>query len=81
MVRAKHDVPEDAISIALRDVLVSPNETDSNFEAANVVDALFAISRAINGLAEAVRAVKHVSLGISDDELPPITVKWDGKGL
>ena len=35
--------------------LISPNEADSNGEAANVVDGLFAIARAIDGLAAAMR--------------------------
>lgn len=35
------------IAEALRDVLVSPNVSDSNFEAANVVDALDQIARAL----------------------------------
>ena len=34
--------------------LVSPNEMDRNMEAANVVDGLFAIARAIHHLAKAV---------------------------
>ena len=33
---------------ALSDVFVSPNEMDSNMEAANIVDGLFAIARALN---------------------------------
>ena len=36
--------------------LESPNEADSNGEAANVVDGLFAIARAIERLAAAVEA-------------------------
>ena len=39
---------------ALRDTLISPNECDLNCEAANVVDALFAIARRVGRLAEAV---------------------------
>ena len=35
--------------------LVSPNEADTNGEPANVVDGLFAIARAIDRLADAVR--------------------------
>lgn len=33
----------------------SPNETDRNGEPANIVDALFAIARALADLADAVR--------------------------
>jgi hypothetical protein len=40
---------------AIRFTLVSPNEGDSNGEAANVVDGLFAIARAIDRLAAATR--------------------------
>jgi hypothetical protein len=35
---------------ALKETLVSPNEHDRNLEAANVVDGLFAIARAIDGI-------------------------------
>jgi hypothetical protein len=42
------------IASALHETLISPNELDSNLEAANVVDGLFAIARAIHHLAEAV---------------------------
>lgn len=56
----------DAISYAVRDSLISPNESDSNGEAANVVDGLFAIARAISKLADAVEA--HGLLTASNDE-------------
>lgn len=39
---------------ALFGTLSSPNETDSNLEAANVVDGLFAIARALHHVAEAI---------------------------
>ena len=39
---------------ALRDCLISPNEGDRNGEAANVVDGLFAIARALDHLASAI---------------------------
>ena len=42
-----------AISEALRAALISPNESDSNGEAANIVDGLFAIVRAIEVLGAA----------------------------
>ena len=44
----------DAIADALWGVFESPNEADSNFESANLVDGLFAIARAIDRLAHAV---------------------------
>lgn len=39
---------------AIRATLISPNESDANLEAANVVDGLFAIARAIDRLADAI---------------------------
>jgi hypothetical protein len=44
---------EDAVA-AIGNNLESLNESDSNGEAANVVDGLFAIARAIQNLADAV---------------------------
>jgi len=45
---------------ALRDTLVSPNVADSNFEPANVVDALDKIACAIFRLAEVIEGkVNH----------------------
>lgn len=41
--------------IAIAAGLISPNEADTNGEPANVVDGLFAIARAIDGLAAAMR--------------------------
>ena len=38
---------------AIRGALISPNESDSNGEPANVVDGLFAVARAISDLAGA----------------------------
>lgn len=43
----------DAVAEAIERTLVSPNELDSNYEAANVVDGLYAIARAIHHLARA----------------------------
>lgn len=40
---------------AIREVFVSPNESDRNMEPANVVDGLFAIARALRDVAEAIR--------------------------
>jgi hypothetical protein len=47
--------PRTDIGNALRGTLISPNESDANGEPANVVDGLFAIARAIEGLAQAIR--------------------------
>jgi hypothetical protein len=44
------------IAHAIMKTLESPNEADSNWENANVVDALFFIGRAIHRLADAVVA-------------------------
>lgn len=44
---------------ALYDTLISQNESDSNLEAANVVDGLFFIGRAIFRLAKAVEALRR----------------------
>ena len=43
-----------ALAKALSAVFVSPNESDSNGEAANVVDGLYAIARSISWLAEVI---------------------------
>jgi hypothetical protein len=42
------------IAAALREVLVSPNESDRNLEAANIVDGLFAIARALERVAQSI---------------------------
>jgi hypothetical protein len=42
------------VAEAIKVTLISPNESDSNLEAANVVDGLFAIARAIQRLADVV---------------------------
>lgn len=44
---------ESRIAAAIKTTLISPNEVDRNSEAANVVDGLFAIARAIQRLADA----------------------------
>lgn len=46
---------ENKIAKALENTLISPNELDQNLEDANVVDGLFAIARAIDNLARAIR--------------------------
>lgn len=42
------------IAEGLQSVFTSPNEADSSREAANVVDGLFAIARALNRVAAAI---------------------------
>ena len=44
-----------ALAKALGSVFVSPNESDSNGESANVVDGLYAIARSIAYLAEVIQ--------------------------
>lgn len=44
----------DPVATALHATLISPNESDSNSEPANVVDGLFAIARAVDRLAYAI---------------------------
>jgi hypothetical protein len=39
---------------ALRDTLISPNESDRNLESANVVDGLFALARAADAISAAI---------------------------
>jgi len=41
---------------AIAQNLISPNEADSNLEAANVVDGLFAIARGLHSVADALRS-------------------------
>jgi hypothetical protein len=47
------------LAAALHATLISPNEHDSNSEAANVVDGLFAIARAIEYLGDQIKATAH----------------------
>ena len=42
------------ITKAVENALTTPNETDRNGEAANVVDGLFAIARALDSIAVAL---------------------------
>lgn len=55
------EVQADPIAKAILGTLESANEQDRNMEAANVVDALFAIARAIERLAYAVEGQKPTS--------------------
>lgn len=52
----------------LKATLESVNESDSNFEPANVVDGLFAVSRAIRALAHAT-ALAALSTGSGEIEV------------
>lgn len=63
---------------AIESTLISPNESDSNGECANVVDGLFRIARAIDRLASAVQGVDvtdtikqgvDVGLGVSVEDV------------
>lgn len=44
----------DQIADAIRDCFISPNETDSNWENANIVDVLGKISRGLFAVARAI---------------------------
>ena len=50
---------EGLIAHTIASTLGSPNESDSNGEAANVVDGLYFIGRAIYALAEAIEKSKE----------------------
>lgn len=54
-----------SVSDALMETLISPNEHNTNLEAANVVDGLFAIARALNDVAKSLR-----ELGVNDAATP-----------
>lgn len=65
---------KDQLTQALCAVFESPNETDSNFENANVVDGLFAIARSINKLA---KAVERTDISLPEMSLEKMTVFVD----
>jgi len=48
------------LGLTIEAALISPNETDSNGEAANVVDGLFSISRALHHVARAIEQIAKV---------------------
>jgi hypothetical protein len=50
---------ETTIAEAIGSCLISPNESDSNLEAANVVDGLFFIGRALHRIADAIEAIRE----------------------
>jgi hypothetical protein len=52
------DKKEPGIEVATAVVrcFISPNERDSNHEAANIVDGLFAIARALDRVADAIES-------------------------
>jgi len=49
-------MPANPTAEAIRATLISPNESDRNLEAANVVDGLFAIARALERVADAIES-------------------------
>jgi len=51
-----NEKPTPDVAAALQSTLISPNESDSNLEPANVVDGLFAIARAIDHLADTIQS-------------------------
>lgn len=66
-------MPNDKTADAIRDGLISPNEMDRNYEAANVVDGLFAIARSVDRLASAI-----YKLGLSDGSTPMGAIESHG---
>jgi hypothetical protein len=56
--------PSEVLAKALQYVLVSPNESDRNGEAANLVDAGFAIARAGFAIAQ---ELEHVARAIREE--------------
>lgn len=62
MAGKKHTVEDQHIVSALYDLLQTPNESDSNLEIPNMVDALFEHARAINRLATILeRGLQHIA--------------------
>jgi hypothetical protein len=57
---------------AIRATLISPNETDSNLEPANVVDGLFAIARALNRISVSLDDLVTVQNQTPNDALHAI---------
>jgi hypothetical protein len=53
----------EVLAEALHQVFISPNECDSNLEAANVVDGLFAVARGLRAIAQAIREQGHPAPG------------------
>jgi len=72
----------DIIAGALWGTFQSPNERDRNLEAANVVDGLFAIARALERLADAVHRLgtNDASTNMGAIEVLSLEVK-NGFGL
>lgn len=61
---------DEIIADAIESAMFSPNEYDRNGEPANIVDALFAISRALHRIAEAQESIaQHAWLG--HQSVPP----------
>jgi len=60
---------------AIHDSFISENETDRNFEAANVVDGLYYIGRAIGDVAEALRALGNGNASTQMGAIEALSVK------
>jgi hypothetical protein len=56
------------IAAALRETLISPNESDQNLEAANVVDGLFAVARSLQSIADALHHMERLAHGDLRDQ-------------
>jgi hypothetical protein len=51
---------EDKVAKSIIATLISVNESDSNYEDANVVDGLFTIARSLNRIATALDSISEV---------------------
>jgi hypothetical protein len=63
---------ERKVETAILECFISPNESDRNMEAANVVDGLFAIARSISRVAEAIERLDDkppAPFNLSDAEM------------
>ncbi len=58
--------------------LESPNESDHNGEAANIVDALFFIGRSLDGVADALRCLGNGNASTNMGAIEAASVKIGG---
>lgn len=63
--------PQGPVASAIRETLQSPNETDSNWESANVVDGLYFLGRAVRLLGKTQGIPEGKALS-PDEEIGPV---------
>jgi len=63
----KNEKPNRPKNSELLDCFISPNESDRNLEAANVVDGLFAIARGLTAIAKAIEELKANTVHLRHD--------------